>query len=240
VAGFKRIFGVQGWVELAKSLLKVLVVGGIAALIALWLIDDMLMLGRMDLRQGIAGAGRLVMFSLIAMSAALAIIAAVDVPFQLWSHRRKLKMTRQQVRDELKETDGRPEIKSRIRSLQQQMSKRRMVQEVPLADVVVVNPTHYAVALKYQPDRMRAPKVVAKGAGLIALTIRRLAEEHRVPIFEAPPLARALYKSADIGREIPAALYVAVAQILTYVYQLKKLPPHLAARLVKPHPDLKH
>ncbi len=238
VSGFKRMFGLHGSVELGKAVIKVLVVGGIAAIIGYWLVDDILLLGRMDLQQGIGGAVKLVAYALITMSAALALIAAVDAPYQLWNHRRQLRMTRQEVRDELKETDGRPEVKSRIRNVQQQLARRRMLQDIPIADVVLVNPTHYAVALQYQPERMRAPKVVAKGAGLIALTIRRLAEEHRVPIFEAPPLARALYKSTDIGGEVPAALYVAVAQVLTYVYQLKNLPSHLAAKLTRPQPDV--
>ncbi len=238
VAGFKRIFGLNGWVELGKALAKVVVVGGFATAIAMWLMDDILALGRMDLREGIGGAARLACYALITMSAALVLVAAVDVPYQLWNYRDKLKMSRQEIRDEMKETDGRPEIKSRIRTVQQQLAKRRMMQAVPTADVIVVNPTHYAVALQYQPNRMRAPRVVAKGAGLVALAIRTLADQHRVPLFEAPPLARALYKSTDIGREIPAALYVAVAQVLTYIYQLKSLPAQAAAKLSKPQPQV--
>jgi len=153
--------------------------------------------------------------------AAIVIVAAVDVPWQLWQHLSKLRMTRQEIRDELKETEGSPEIKSRIRSVQQELARRRMMQEIPKADVVVVNPTHYSVALRYDERRMRAPVVVAKGVDAVALRIREIAAEHRVPIFEAPPLARALYRSVDIGAEIPASLYVAVAQVLTYVYQLR-------------------
>ena len=134
-------------------------------------------------------------------------------------------MTRQEVRDEHKEHDGSPQTKQRIRQMQQAQARRRMMHKVPTADVVIVNPTHFAVALKYEPKSMRAPQVVAKGADLVAQNIRRIAEEHRVPIFESPRLARALYRSTDLNREIPAGLYMAVAQVLSYIFRVRTLNP---------------
>jgi flagellar biosynthetic protein FlhB len=167
------------------------------------------------------------------MAASLVVIAAIDVPYQLWQYRRQLRMSREELREEIKESDGSPETRSRIRSIQRAMAGRRMMADVPRADVVITNPTHYAVALKYAEDRMRAPVVVAKGAGSLAARIREIAVAHGVPLFEAPPLARALYRHVEIGVEIPAALYVAVAQVLTYVYEIR------AARRVGAPPPLK-
>jgi flagellar biosynthetic protein FlhB len=150
----------------------------------------------------------------------MAIIAAIDVPFQLWQYYSKLRMTRDELKQEGKEQDGNPEVKGQIRRQQREMARRRMMQDVPTADVVVTNPSHYAVALKYDSDKMAAPQVVAKGMNLIAANIRELASENNIPILEAPPLARALYKHAEVGEQIPAALYTAVAEVMAYVYQL--------------------
>nr|PZN78635.1 MAG: flagellar biosynthetic protein FlhB [Pseudomonadota bacterium] len=221
VAGFKRMFSLRGAVELAKAFAKFAVVALFAVLFLWHASEELLSLGREPVNRAIAHAFSLTGQALIAFAAALGLIAAVDVPWQLWQHTQKLRMTRQEIREELKETEGSPEIKSRIRAVQQELARRRMMQEVPRADVVVVNPTHYAVALRYDEQRMRAPTVVAKGVDEVAMRIRAIAEEHRVPILEAPPLARALHRSVDIGEEIPATLYVAVAQVLTYVYQLR-------------------
>ncbi|MET0042957.1 MAG: EscU/YscU/HrcU family type III secretion system export apparatus switch protein, partial [Candidatus Thiodiazotropha sp. 6PLUC3] len=160
-------------------------------------------------------------WSVILMSATLILIAAIDVPFQLWEHKRQLKMTRQEVRDEMKETEGRPEVKGRIRQLQREMAQRRMMQEVPQADVIVTNPTHYAVALKYDPEAMHAPKLVAKGADLVAQNIRKVGAEHKVPVVESPVLARAIFFHTELNTFIPAGLYMAVARLLAYVFQLK-------------------
>jgi flagellar biosynthetic protein FlhB len=171
------------------------------------------------------------------MTAALVLVAAVDVPFQVWSHRRNLRMTRQELLDELKQTEGRPEVRSRVRAAQRELARRRMMQDVPRADVVVTNPTHYSVALRYEPGRMRAPRVLAKGRDLVALEIRRVAAEHGVPLFEAPPLARAIYATTEIGRDIPSGLYLAVAQVLTYVYQLRAARGD-AARVRRPAPEV--
>jgi flagellar biosynthetic protein FlhB len=158
--------------------------------------------------------------SFAGLSATLILIAAADVPFQYWQYRRNLRMTKQEQRDEQKETEGRPEVRSRIRALQRAISTRRMMADVPKADVVVMNPTHFAVALRYDAANMKAPRVVAKGADLIALQIRRLAEAHKVPVFEHPQFARALFYNSNIGQEISPRLYVAVAQVLTYIYQI--------------------
>jgi flagellar biosynthetic protein FlhB len=160
--------------------------------------------------------------SFLMIAAALAIVAAVDVPFQLWEHGDDLKMSRQELRQEHKESDGNPEIKAAIRKQQREMARRRMMAEVPKASVIVTNPTHYAVALSYEDRTMRAPRVVAKGADLVAAKIRELGEAHNVPVLESPALARAIYAHAEIGEEIPETLYTAVAEILAYVFQLRR------------------
>lgn len=237
VIGLKRIFGLQGLVELGKALAKFLVVGSIAALVVWWLLTDIIALGDMPAMAAIARGAWLLALATLLMSSALALVAAVDVPWQVWSHRRNLRMTRQEVRDELKETEGRPEVRSRIRAAQREMARRRMMQEVPRADVVVTNPTHYAVALRYQAGKMRAPRVVAKGKDLVALEIRRIAREHGVAVFEAPPLARAIFATTELNREIPSGLYLAVAQVLTYVYQVRAAGRD-AWRLRRPEPKV--
>jgi flagellar biosynthetic protein FlhB len=184
-------------------------------------VDELLALGSQPLHSAIGRAIGMSGEALLLLAGALALIAAVDVPLQLFQYSKRLSMTKQEIRQEYKESEGSPEMKGRIRSAQQEMAKRRMMQEVPKADVIVTNPTHFAVALKYDELRMRAPVVIAKGADLVAARIRAVATENLVPIFEAPPLARALYRNVEIGGEIPNSLYVAVAQVLTYVYQLR-------------------
>jgi flagellar biosynthesis protein FlhB len=238
IAGLKRLFGLRGVTELGKALLKCLVVGGVCAGIVSWLFADVLALGRMAPRAAIGAGASLLSWAFVWLCASLALIAAVDVPLQLYQFKRSLRMTRQELRDEAKDSDGRPETKQRIRQLQQQLARRRMMHKVPTADVVIVNPTHFAVALKYDPKNMRAPRVVAKGVDLVAQKIRQIAEEHRVPIFDSPKLARALYRSTDLNREIPAGLYGAVAQVLSYIFRIRTLNPTLAARLARPEPRL--
>jgi flagellar biosynthetic protein FlhB len=219
--GFARMFSMRGGVELAKAFVKFALVA-LVAVIFLWLkTGELLGLGAEPTGAAIGHAITLSGHALLALAGALALIAAIDVPWQIFSHMKQLRMTRQEIRDEMKESEGNPEIKGRIRQVQQAMAKRRMMQEVPKADVVVTNPTHFAVALRYDEKRMRAPIVVAKGAEAVAARIRAVATENNVPIFEAPPLARALFRSVDLNREVPANLYVAVAQVLTYVYQLR-------------------
>ncbi len=238
IAGLTRLFGLRGATELGKALLKFLVVGGVCAAIVSWLFADVLALGRMAPHAAIGRGAGLLSWAFMWLCASLALIAMVDVPLQLYQFKRSLRMTRQELRDEAKESDGRPETKQRIRQMQQQLARRRMMHKVPTADVVIVNPTHFAVALKYEPKNMRAPRVVAKGVDLVAQNIRRIAEEHRVPIFDSPKLARALYRSTDLDREIPAGLYVAVAQVLSYIFRIRSLNPTLAARMVRPDPKL--
>lgn len=221
IAGFGRFFTTRGIVELVKAFAKFLVVAAIAAVVLRKQSSQLLALGNAPLETGIAQAAALASDALLAVSSGLALIAAIDVPWQLWQHSKKLSMTREEIKEEYKESEGSPEVKTRIRRTQREYARRRMMQEVPKADVVVVNPTHFAVALRYDESRMRAPLVIAKGTDLIAARIREVATEHAVPIFEAPPLARALYHNVEIGGEIPATLYVAVAQVLTYIYQLK-------------------
>jgi flagellar biosynthesis protein FlhB len=219
--GFGRIFSTRGLVELVKAFAKFGVVA-LIAVIFLWLkTDEMLQLGAEPTAAAIGHAITLSGHALLAVSGGLALIAAIDVPFQLFQHIKSLKMTREEVREEMKESDGNPEVKGKIRQLQQEMSRRRMMQEVPKADVVITNPTHFAVALRYDDKRMRAPIVVAKGADEVAARIREIAAENNVPLFEAPPLARALFRAVDLNEEVPAGLYIAVAQVLTYIYQLR-------------------
>lgn len=171
------------------------------------------------------------------LSCGLILIAAVDAPFQLWSHKQKLKMTKQEVRDEYKDTEGKPEVKGRIRQLQREMAERRMMQAVPQADVVITNPTHFAVALKYDPEKGGAPLLLAKGGDFLALKIREIAQEHKVMVLESPGLARAVYYSTELDQEIPAGLYLAVAQVLAYVYQLRQYQAGKGKR-PGPLPDL--
>jgi flagellar biosynthetic protein FlhB len=225
LAGVKRLFGLRGATELGKALLKCAVVGGVCAAIVSWTFRDVLALAHMEPRAAVGRGAGLVGWSFVWLCASLALVAIVDVPLQMFQFKQGLRMTRQELRDEAKDSDGRPETKQRIRRLQQTLARRRMMHKVPTADVVIVNPTHFAVALKYDPKNMRAPRLLAKGADLVAQNIRRIAEEHRVPIFESPKLARALYRSTDLNKEIPAGLYVAVAQVLSYIFRVRALNP---------------
>jgi flagellar biosynthetic protein FlhB len=221
IAGLGRIASMNGLVELLKALAKFAVVALVAGILLWKFGGDFLALGTLTLEAAIARAAWLAGICLAGLAASLLLVAAADVPFQFWHHRRQLRMTKQEARDELKETEGRPEVRSRIRSLQRAIATRRMMADVPKADLVAMNPSHYAVALRYDAGTMKAPRVVAKGADLIALQIRRVAEANKVPIFEHPQFARALYHTSEIGKEISPRLYVAVAQVLTYIYQLR-------------------
>jgi flagellar biosynthetic protein FlhB len=225
IKGLGRVFSTKGLIELVKALLKFFLVLGVAVLIYKFLERDVMSLITLDVREGIARSGSMIMVALVLLSATLVLIAAIDVPFQLWSHNKQMRMTKQEIKDESKETDGRPEVKSRIRQLQYEASQRRMLQDVPDADVVITNPTHYSVALKYDKDGSGAPRVVAKGQDLIAFKIRSIAMEHDVAIYEEPPLARALHGTTEIGDEIPGPLFLAVARVLAYVYHLRQSTP---------------
>ncbi|GAA3715229.1 flagellar biosynthesis protein FlhB [Oceanisphaera sediminis] len=219
--GFKRMFGMQSLVELLKSIAKVVFI----ATLAIWLLwgqfDNILRLSDETLPAAMVGSVELLLNMGLLLCMALLPIVAIDVPFQIWNHTRQLKMTLQEIKDEYKNTEGKPEVKGRIRRLQQEMANRRMMGEVPTADVVVVNPTHYSVALRYDKDKPgAAPMVVAKGLDEIALKIREIAREYEVPVISSPALARAVYHSTKLDREIPDGLFVAVAQVLAYVFQL--------------------
>jgi flagellar biosynthetic protein FlhB len=219
--GFGRMFSTRSAVDLAKAFAKFTFLGLVSVFVLRQKSGELMGLGMEPVRVAIAHAISLTGYAFLMLAGTLGLIAAIDVPWQLFQHNKQLRMTRQEVREEMKESDGSPEVKGRIRSMQREIARRRMMQEVPKADVIITNPTHFAVALRYDEKRMRAPVVVAKGADVIAARIREIATDSLVPIFEAPPLARALFKSVEIGGEIPASLYVAVAQVLTYIYQLK-------------------
>jgi flagellar biosynthetic protein FlhB len=222
LAGIGRMFSAQGGVELVKSIAKAGVVGG-AGVWAVWhYLDQTLMLPALSIPAATLQMGTLVGQAFLAMLAGMMLVAAVDVPFQLWEHNRQLRMTKDEIRQEAKETEGDPHIKGKIRSMQRERARRRMMAQVPSADVVVTNPTHYAVALRYQEGVMRAPIVVAKGVHQVAERIRALAATHRIPVVEAPALARALHAHTELEHPVPEALYLAVAEILAYAYQLQR------------------
>lgn len=233
-SGLKRIFSMDGLTELLKSIAKV----GLLGTVGFWFIWDnrqavFSMINEPTL-SSFQHLGQMLGKGFLLMVGAMAAIVLVDAPYQWWSHYRKLRMSREELKQEARESDGDPHIKARIRGLQREAARRRMMAEIPNADVVVTNPTHYAVALKYKEGNMRAPRVVAMGADLIAARIRGEADLHRIPILEAPPLARALYHHTELGAEIPAALYAAVAEVLAYVYQLKHYNANGGARPVIP------
>jgi len=219
--GIARLFSVTSLGELGKAIAKSLIVGGVGFAVIWNYQEEAFSLATESLHAGIWHLGSLVGWLFILITSAMILIVVIDVPFQLWEYYRKLRMTKEEVRQEMKESEGDPHIKGRIRAMQREMARRRMMAEVPKADVIVTNPTHYAVALRYNEKEMRAPRVVAKGSYLLAERIRELGTEHRVPILSAPPLARALYKHAELEQEIPASLFSAVAEVLAYVYQLR-------------------
>jgi len=222
VKGMGRVFSLKGLMELVKALAKFLLVGAVTYFLLKNNLEGFFSLGNESLEQGIARMGEELMWMFILLSSALFFVVLVDTPFQIWDHNRKQKMTLQEVRDERKETDGNPEMKSKIRQTQQEISQRRMMEEVPKADVVITNPTHFAVALRYDQINMGAPIVVALGADEVAGHIRRIALANDVPLLSAPPLARSLYFNCELNEEIPAGLFLAVAQVLAWVYQLRQ------------------
>jgi flagellar biosynthetic protein FlhB len=219
--GIGRMFSARSFMELGKGLAKVSVIGLIAWVLLKALTPQLMGLTSEPVNNAIVHSAQLTGYSLLILVCGLAVIAAVDVPFQLWQHSKDLRMTKEEVKEEYKESEGSPETRGRIREAQRALSRGRMLQDVPTADVIVTNPTHFSVALRYDENKNRAPVVVAKGTDLLAAKIREIAMENSVPIVEAPPLARALYRSVEIGHEVPAALYVTVAQVLTYVFQLR-------------------
>ncbi len=233
ISGLKRIVSKNSLVELIKSIAKVLLVGVTAYIIIWGLKEEFATLGFMAFEPAIAKGSYLIVWAFIAISLSLILVVIIDVPWQMHQHNEKLKMTRQEVKDEHKNTEGNPQVKSRIRRLQMEMAQRRMMADVPKADVIITNPTHYAVALKYDEQGSGAPVLLAKGQDEIASKIREIADHYEIPVLQVPPLARAVFFSTELGDEIPQALYMAVAQVLAYVYQMKQ---HKAGRAARPGP----
>lgn len=222
IAGFKRMFGPKAYVELFKSLMKFFVVFFVAYLLLTSLFDQILSLSIEAIPLNFAHAVNLLLWMFLALALSLILIVAVDAPYQIWDHTKQLKMTKQEVKDEHKTSEGSPEIKGRIRKTQYEMSQRRMMQDVPESDVVITNPTHYSVALKYDVDSGGAPMLVAKGVDEMALHIRTIAKEHNVEIIASPALARSLYYTAEVNEDIPEELFAAVAQVLAFIFQLNE------------------
>ncbi|MDR2306406.1 MAG: flagellar biosynthesis protein FlhB [Paucimonas sp.] len=223
LSGIKRMFSLNALTELLKAMAKFVVILVVALVVLSSDREALLAIANEPLEQAIIHAVQVVGWSALWMSAGLLLIAAADVPFQLWQAHKKLKMTKQEVRDEYKDTEGKPEVKQRIRQLQREVSQRRMMAAVPEADVIITNPTHYAVALQYDPEKGgSAPLLVAKGTDFLALKMREIGVEHKVQILESPALARAIYYSTELEQEIPAGLYLAVAQVLAYVFQIRQ------------------
>lgn len=221
LAGLKRLVGIQGVVELVKAIIKTLLVAIVAWNIFKLHFDDFMGISRIPVDQAIFRVGEIIVVGLLIMSSTLALVVMLDVPYQLWNNQRQLKMTKQEVREEAKDQEGSPEVKGKIRRMQMEAARRRMMDAVPSADVIVTNPTHFAVALKYDPNGAGAPILVAKGTDLIASQIRELALAAKVPLVAAPALARALYYSTELNQEVPRGLFLAVAQVLAYVFQLR-------------------
>ncbi|UTW48949.1 flagellar biosynthesis protein FlhB [Bacterioplanoides sp. SCSIO 12839] len=220
LSGLKRMFSMNSLVELVKAWAKVLVVGAVAVAVLLFSFDYIMGIKHEPTELAIMHTIDTIIWAVIFLCLSTILIAIADVPWQVYSHTKKLRMSMQEIKDEYKETEGKPEVKSKIRQLQREVAQRRMMADVPDADVVITNPTHYSVALKYAAESMQAPILVAKGSDQVALKIREIAKEHNVAQMQAPPLARALFTHAKVGEEIPEGLYVAVAQVLAYVFQM--------------------
>jgi flagellar biosynthetic protein FlhB len=221
IQGIANIFSLNSLVELLKAILKTLFIGFAAWLLISSQLDSILSLLSGSIKESSSQQGYIILWCLTFMVVSLSVISIIDVPYQIYRYTDRLKMSRQDLIDESKETEGNPEIKAKIRAQQREMSRRRMMSKVPSADVVITNPTHYSVALQYQDNSDKAPIILAKGQGEVALKIRELAKENNIEIVELPPLARALYKHAELDEEIPSALFTAVAQVLAYIFQLR-------------------
>lgn len=221
LAGLKRMFSMRSVMELLKALAKVLVILGATVLVLQFYAQPMFRLGDESINNSIIHSMEISVQALIILASVTILIAAIDIPIQIFEFNKKMRMSRQDLKDESKDTDGKPEVKGRIRQLQREIAQRRMMSKVPEADVIITNPTHYAVALKYQPELMNTPILLAKGGDHVALKIREIAAAHKIEIIESPALARAIYHTTDLDAEIPSGLYMAVAQILAYVFQLR-------------------
>jgi flagellar biosynthetic protein FlhB len=231
------MFGVQAVVELLKSILKFFVVFIVAYLLLSGLFEQILGLSLEAIPLNFGHAVNMLLWMFLALALSIGIIVAIDAPYQVWNHTRQLKMTKQEIKDEFKNTEGNPEIKGRIKQTQYEMSQRRMMSEVPNSDVVITNPTHYSVALKYDPDAGGAPILVAKGLDEMAIHIRTIAKENGVEIIQSAALARSLYYTAEVNQDIPEELYAAVAQVLAFIFQLNE---HKKGRAKRPTPVSKN
>jgi flagellar biosynthetic protein FlhB len=235
VAGMKRVVSMHGVGELVKAILKSLLIGGVVW----WMVrhdgESLFALLGQPIEVGIPSFFHILFRAGMILLAGVALIVAIDVPFQLWQYYSRLRMTKEELKQEHKEQEGDPHLKAKIRAQQREMARKRMMSEVPKADVVVTNPTHFSVALKYDSSSMGAPVVVAKGMNAIAFKIRELAQENNVPVLEAPPLARALYRHSEIGDQIPSALYTAVAEVMAYIYQLNQYLADGGRSLLRPN-----
>lgn len=235
--GLKRMFGTKALVELGKALLKFGLVAGVVAWVLYDNVSTLNNIGKMAFEPAMAVAGQLLAKSALIMACALILIAAIDVPFQRWEFMKSMRMSKQDIKDEMKDMEGRPEVKAQIRRRQREMANRRMIDNVKDADVVITNPEHFAVALSYDPNGDSAPILLAKGTDEVAARIRAEAEKHGIEIFRAPPLARALYFTTDLDQPVPEDLYYAVAQVIAYVFNLASIRPG-APPLQRPQPKV--
>ena len=222
IKGIKRVLGVQALVELAKAIAKSVLVGGIAVYFLMANRGRYMDLMDQPIQQALANALEMAVMASGLMVLALLVVILIDIPYQIWSHAKKLKMTKEEVKREHKESEGDPQVKARIRQQQQAMARGRMMSQVPEADVIITNPDHYAIALQYKEQGMAAPRLVAKGLDQVANRICEIGDAHGVPRLEAPPLARALYRYVDLDAEIPMALYTAVAEVMAWAFQLRQ------------------
>ena len=223
LAGLKRIFGMKALIELTKALSKFILVGGITYLVVNTSLEELMATSLMDTRRALAYAGGLITLGFLLVTLSLLVVVAIDVPYQLNEFKKRMKMTKQEIKDEMKETEGRPEVRAAVRQRQREMAMNRMIDAVADADVIITNPEHFAVALAYNPVTDDAPRVLAKGADHIAATIREKAKSEGVPFFAAPPLARALYFTTEINESVPESLYYAVAQVIAYIFNLNSI-----------------
>lgn len=220
--GLKRMFSAKSLMELVKALAKVGLVMTLAVILLMSLKNEMMALISENIDSAIGHALTMVLWVTLALSLSTILIAMIDVPFQIHDHAKKMKMSVQDIKDEMKDSEGKPEVKGRIRQLQREMANRRMLEDVPKADVVITNPTHYAIALRYDPQTMETPILVAKGIEQMALKIREIAGAHEVEIIESPALARSIYHTTKLDETIPSGLFLAVAKVLAYIYQLRQ------------------
>ena len=237
IEGIKRIFGLRAVIELIKALAKFLLIGGVLVFVLSTSLDSLIELGFKGLKPALSEAGSVIATGMLWVTIPLIVVASIDVPYQIFEYKKKLKMTKQEIKDELKETEGRPEVRAQIRRKQREMAMGRMIDAVAEADVIITNPSEFAVALSYNPGTEEAPQLIAKGVDLIASQIRDKAKENGVPVFASPLLARALYFTTDVNEYIPESLYYAVAQVIAYVFNLQSVSMN-QNRIDKPNPEI--